>query len=120
MEPIISETDYKALRKILVKQKSTYGKFLKGLLQKFKRVKEKEMSDKTVRLNSIVEVWNSLLKKIMKIKIVLPSLANIKEKKISIFSPISLALIGYKENDVVEMDIPGVRKQLKIIRVINS
>jgi len=120
MIPIISETDYTALNEVLVQQKDKERNFLKGLLQKFKRVKEKEMPEKTVRLNSIVEIWHSLLKKIIKIRIVLPYKANLKERQISVFAPISLALIGHKENDMIEMVIPGLKKQMKIIRVINQ
>jgi len=120
MEPIISETDYNTLNEALLKQKNKEVKFIRTFLQKFKRVKEKELPDKTVRLNSVVEVWNSLLKRIIKIRIVLPYKANLKEKQVSVFAPISLALIGYRENDYVEMNIPGLKKKLKIIRVTNN
>lgn len=119
MQAIISIRDYKALVKALVKQGFKERNFIKGILRKFRLVKEKDMSKKTVRLNSIVEVWNSILKKIMKIRIVLPSLANLKEGYVSIFSPISLALIGRQENDTIEMNSPGLKKELMILKVIN-
>lgn len=120
MEPIISENDFNAINKVLVEQKSKESNFLRGLLKKFKLVKEKDVSDKTVRLNSIVEIWHSLLKKIIKIRIVLPKKENIKQKYISVFSPISMALIGYKENDIVEVNMPGLKKHFKILKVTNN
>ena len=119
MSAIISISDYKALAKALVKQGFKERSFIKGILRKFRFVKENDMTTKTVRLNSIVEVWNSILKKIIKIRIVLPSMANLKEGYVSIFSPISLALMGRQENDKVEMNIPGLKKELRIIKVIN-
>ncbi|MBP7808446.1 MAG: GreA/GreB family elongation factor [Bacteroidia bacterium] len=120
MEPIISENDFNAINEVLIKQKQKEGNFFRGLLKKFKLVKEKEVSDKTVRLNSVVEVWHSLLKKIIKIRIVLPTKENIKQKYVSVFSPISMALIGYKENDTVEINMPGLKKHFKIIKVTNN
>lgn len=120
MEPIISESDFNTINEVLIEQKNKESHFLRGLLKKFKLVKEKEVPAKTVRLNSIVEVWHSLLKKIIKIRIVLPKKENIKERSVSVFAPISMALIGYKENDSVEINMPGLKKHFKIIKVTNN
>ena len=56
----------------------------------------------------------------MKIQIVMPSQSNIKEGKISILAPLSVAIIGFKENDQVDWLLPSGNKALKIITVINN
>jgi len=44
----------------------------------------------------------------------LPSMANIKEQKVSVLATLSIAVIGFKENDEIEWDLPGGKKMLKI------
>ena len=56
----------------------------------------------------------------MKIQIVLPSSADVKQSKISILAPLSVAIIGFKENDQVDWELPAGIKTLKIVAVSNS
>lgn len=120
MIPSISEKDYQKLNQVLDKTQAQYKKFLKNLMAKFRKVKEHEIQRNTVRLNSVVEFWHSILRKIVKIKIVLPAQANLRTKNISFFSPISIALIGHTENDLVTLPGPGVQKRIRIIKVTNN
>ena len=50
----------------------------------------------------------------------MPSQSNIKEGKVSILAPICVAIIGFKENDEVEWQLPSGIKTLKIIAVANT
>lgn len=120
MKPIISEKDYKQLSLALKKKKTYYQNFLKSLMLRLQKVKDFEVNIKTVRLNSIVELWHSLLQKVVKIKIVMPAQANLRKRNISVFSPIAMALLGYKENDTVLLEGQGVNKEMKILKVINE
>lgn len=120
MIPTISETDFQKLDEVLEKKQSNYKKFLKSLMNKFRKVNEHEISRKTVRLNSVVELWHSVFKKVIKIKIVLPSQENLNTRNISFFSPISMALIGYTENDLITLKSAGINKYLRIIKVTNN
>lgn len=43
--------------------------------------------------------------------------ANIREGKISYVSPIARALIGKKEDDITEFDIPSGKREVQIIKV---
>lgn len=119
MIPTISETDFQKLDEVLEKKQSHYKRFLKELMQKYRRVKDNEISIKTVRLNSVVELWHSVLNKVIKIKIVLPSHENLNVNNLSFFSPISMALIGYTENDLITLPSHGMKKTLRIIKVTN-
>lgn len=120
MQPVISEKDYEELGQMLTKGKYYELKFLKTLLQRLRIVKEQDISKKTIRLNSLVVLWHSLLKKFVRFRIVLPEKADLKKRQISVLSPISIALMGHTENDTLTIHAPGVEKQLRIIKVTNS
>lgn len=120
MQPVISETDFNELGQLLVKEKTPETKFLKDLLKRLKIVKDSALLLKTIRLNSIVILWNSLLKKIVKFRIVSPLKADLKSGNISVLSPIGLALIGRKENDDLILNAPGLEKRFKVIKVTNE
>ncbi len=45
-------------------------------------------------------------------------MSNLKENKISIFSPIATALIGYKIGDEIEWIVPGGMTKIKIVELI--
>ena len=51
-------------------------------------------------------------------QIVYPEHADLKDHKISIFSPIATALIGYKVGDEVEWIVPSGLTQLRIDEII--
>ncbi|MBA3681616.1 MAG: GreA/GreB family elongation factor [Bacteroidetes bacterium] len=120
MAPVISETDYNLLQAIIVTGLAAQTSFLKELLKKLRIVKDKEISNTTIRLNSVVEIWNAVLKKIVKFRIVMPEKEDLKKRHISILAPISIMLMGRKENDQVINKNSGIEKHFKVIRVINT
>lgn len=50
--------------------------------------------------------------------LVFPERARTTPDAISILAPIGTALIGYREGDVIEWDVPGGTKRLKVMEVI--
>lgn len=120
MQPVISEIDHNELGKLIVRKKHYEVKFLEILLKRLKIIKEKNISKKTIRLNSWVVFWNSFLKKIVRLRIVTPDLEDIQTRQVSVLSPISMALMGYKEKDNLIMSIPGVERKLRVLRVTND
>lgn len=50
-------------------------------------------------------------------QLVLPSEANIKQKKVSIFAPISIALLGYEIGDLINWEMPDGIKEFRIVDV---
>ena len=54
----------------------------------------------------------------LKFQIVYPDQANIKENKISIFSPVATALIGYKVSDEIEWVVPSGMTRIRIEEII--
>jgi len=118
MKPIISESVYKILTN-LIKRKNNRCKPLDEELSKAKIVKDNFLDSKIVTINSIVEFISSSFKKPMRFQIVLPEHADLKQNKISILSPISIALLGFKEADNFIWKMPSGLKKLQILKVIN-
>ena len=77
------------------------------------------MPEETIGINSEVKILDINTGKLLQFKITLPSLANIKEKRVSIFAPISIALLGFKTGDLIEWQMPGGVKKLEVKMVIN-
>ena len=98
-----------------VSQKVSIGKLL-GELKSAKLLKSVEMPIDIVRLNSTVTfVVADLFKK--RFKIVAPEHSDVSKNKLSILSPMGLALFGYSEDDVVEWQFPSGPNTVKIIKV---
>lgn len=120
MKPIISEIDYKLLYDLLTSQKTGVGKNLGQEITSALIMKEEEMDKKVIRLNSYVEVQDIAHEKKIKLKIVLPDCVDLRNHRISVFSPLSVALIGYKENDLIPWATPVGQSNFKIIKVVNE
>ena len=71
-----------------------------------------------VTMNSIVKLSFLNNNKQIQFQIVYPNQANLKENKISIFSPIATALIGYKVQDEIEWIVPAGLTRIKIDEII--
>lgn len=117
LKPIISESVYKILRNLVRKKKTIESKPLNDELEKAKIIKDNVLDSKVVSLYSIVEFISSSLKKPMRFQIVLPEEADLTQRKISILSPIAIALIGFKEADDFLWKMPSGIKKMKILKV---
>lgn len=121
--PIITNTDYDILRKLVKNAKdATNIREIALLTQELDRaiINEEDVFDPTIiRINSYAVIEDLNSKQQMKIQIVMPSLSNLKEGKVSVLAPLSVAIIGFKENDEVDWLLPSGNKVLKIITVSN-
>ena len=50
--------------------------------------------------------------------LVFPAEANIDEGKLSVFSPIGTALLGYRKGDVIEWTVPGGVRRIRIEEIL--
>jgi regulator of nucleoside diphosphate kinase len=69
-------------------------------------------------MNSIVRISFLNTKKSVQFQIVYPDAANIKENKISIFSPVATALIGYRVTDEIEWLVPSGLTKIRIDEIV--
>lgn len=121
--PTFTVAEYQLLRNLAKKSiTSSNAKdmtLLNGELDRAIIIKDGVIEKDIIRINSFVTVEDISAKRQMKFQIVLPSLANVKENKVSILAPLSIAIIGFKEKDQVEWELPAGTKTLKIIAVEN-
>ena len=116
---IIGEREHQLLEKHL--KTSNMSKHnndkLANEIKNAKVVKVEDIPAKAIILNSIVEIEETGSGKKFNFQIVLPKEANMKENKISIFTPMGIALIGYLEGSFVEWEMPSGVQKFKIIKV---
>ena len=122
--PVLTSTDYNILRELNKNAKdSTNIREIALLTQELDRAiinKDGVVDQSIVRMNSQVTIEDVKSKQQMKVQIVMPSQANLKEGKVSILAPLCVAIIGFKENEEVEWQLPSGIKTLKIITVVNA
>lgn len=122
--PIFCKKEHQFLRELILKSKNDSNAKEAGLLsQELDRAiisEESILENSIIRINSYVTVEDVKANKQIKIQIVLPSLSDVKERRVSILSPLSVAIIGFKENDQVDWELPSGVKTLKIIEVNNN
>lgn len=49
---------------------------------------------------------------------VFPGKANVDQKAISVLAPMGTALLGYREGDVIEWEVPAGTRRLKVLEVM--
>lgn len=92
---------------------------LEAELKKAKLVPKEELPEDVVRLNSKVIIREEKEKKVMEVMLVTPEKADIKQRKISIMSPIGTALIGFRKGNRVKWNVPSGNKTFMIMDVNN-
>ncbi len=80
-------------------------------------IDQSKLSNSTVQILSTVKIQNTKNKAIMEYTLVAETEANLKEKKISISSPIGKGLMGKVKGDVVEITIPNGVIEFEIIDI---
>lgn len=81
-------------------------------------VEPKDVPNNVVTMNSVVKISFLDTGKQLEFQIVYPAKANIKEKKISIFSPIATALLGYRVADEIEWLVPAGPTKIRIDDIV--
>lgn len=109
-----SITDAKAKNSI----KKEEAEKLLAELKSAKIVEQDQIDGDVVTMNSIVKIHFQNNKTTMEFQLVYPADANIKEKKISIFSSVASALIGYKVGDEIDWLIPSGMTKIVIDEII--
>lgn len=82
-----------------------------------------DIVDDEVIDNSVIQLQSTFMMKEkssslqVSYQLVLPKEADLKEKKISILSPLGVAVIGYREGSEINWVFPGGEKQITILEV---
>lgn len=121
---IINRLDYARIKKSIHDAKqsgsinnSEAGKLLEEL-EAAEIVAPEAIPNNVVTMNSIVKVSFLHNDKQVQFQLVYPDQANLKEQKVSIFSPVATALIGYKVADEIEWVVPTGLTRIRIDEII--
>lgn len=118
MQPIIEKNEKGQLLRLAKKlDGSRLRQEADLLLRELKRAKVVEaeaLPANTVRLYSTVEVSILTDQRQMRFTIVMPEEADMAEKKISVFAPMAVALIGFQSGMVVDWHMGNGKKRLRI------
>lgn len=116
---LLSKSDFKFLSEHLEKAiMSDYNKSrLRTEIKDATVFNDDELPADVVSLNTEAKIISTADQKEFVFKLVLPKEADIKQQKVSIFAPISIALLGYQTNDLIEWEMPDGIKEFKILEV---
>lgn len=119
-EPIICENDLEIFKNLLSSPEYPDKELLGYGLSQAKVVKDHELGKETIRLNSEVEVVDKGSGLRTRLQIVMPDEANVKNRRISIFAPISVALLGFRQGQEIKRSLPKGETVFRIEKVRNS
>ncbi|MGY3052718.1 regulator of nucleoside diphosphate kinase [Pedobacter sp. UYEF25] len=115
---MITQEDYNLLKPYFSKLKTISNEMsLSSELSRAIILKKEVFPAHAIRLNSKISIKDESSGKITELTIVLPEFANIKEKKISVLTPIAAALIGFRKGETVRWKVPAGVKTFKITEV---
>ena len=109
-----SITDAKAKNSI----KKDEAEKLLAELKAAKIVEQDQIESDVVTMNSLVKIHFQNKKTSMEFQLVYPAEADLKQKKISIFSSVAAALIGYRVGDEIDWLIPSGMTKIVIDEVV--
>lgn len=92
---------------------------LESELKKAKLLATEELPEDVVALNSKVTIKDEGNNKLMELMLVIPDRADIKQRKISVMSPVGTALIGFRKGQKVQWQVPAGEKTYTIVDVQN-
>jgi regulator of nucleoside diphosphate kinase len=121
---ILSKTDYSRIQRSIEYAKmknSIRANEAENLLNELSSaliVDPHEVPPDLVTMNSIVKINFLDSNRTMQFQIVYPGAADIKKSKISIFSPVATALIGYRVSDEIEWIVPSGLTRIRIEEIV--
>lgn len=121
---VVNRLDYSRIKKCIYDAKqfnsinAAEAENLSREIDSAEIVEPEAIPSNVVTMNSIVKLSFLNDNKHVQFQIVYPNNANMKEKKISIFSPIATALIGYKVADEIEWIVPSGLTKIRIDEIV--
>jgi len=120
---VIAHEDYEILsnyiRPVVAFDRKNEALLLKEI-EKAAIIKKDELPQDVVRLNSKVVIKEESKNKLIELVLVVPEKADIHQNMISVFAPIGIALIGFKQGEKVNCSTPVGNKFFTILKVCNK
>lgn len=91
---------------------------LQEKLDRAEIVEPKKIPEDVITMNSQIRLKNLDTGEEMTYWLVFPDKTNVSPNALSVLAPMGTALLGYKEGDIIELDVPGGIKKLLVVEVI--
>ncbi len=121
MKPIIKKSDEKDIRSLMEalppSQRTKEIGTLQSELRRGQIVDDAKIPEKVIQVGSYFEIKDLASGKKLQLTLTFPNQANLAEKKLSIFSPLGVALIGFQEGQEIEWKLPAGKRKFKIEKV---
>jgi len=120
---VVTESDERRLRGLLAVQSEAslrdqeHLQELRSELERAVILRAKDVPADVVTMNSRVCVLDLQHRRRSDITLVFPPEADIAAKRISVLAPLGTALLGFREGDDVEWQMPGGMRRLRVERV---
>jgi len=121
------KADYDLLVKYVYSRMSPLSAERKSAEQLYEELKnadvhatEEDFPSDVVRINSVVEVQEQTTGRSLKYRLVSPGEANLRKERLSVYTPLGIALIGYKKGQKIKWEMPSGEKVFYIKDVVND
>lgn len=117
----INRYDLDRLRALIDMSSGPEAPYLEKLEKELEQatvVEPREVPGDVVTMNSIVRVKDVDAGEEHTLILVFPGKEGVNGKTVSILSPMGIALIGYREGDILSWDLPGGNVKIRIEEVI--
>lgn len=122
----LKKNEYEMLLKYIYSRMTPLSPDNRNAEQLYEELKDAEIYEKdslipsdVIRIYSLVEVEELQTKKIIKFRIVLPAEANLNRQRLSVFAPLSIAMMGYRSGQQVCWNMPSGKK-IFLIKSVNN
>jgi regulator of nucleoside diphosphate kinase len=122
----ITEPDMEKLRRLLDSVKNSASKdrehlaMLEEELDRARVVSAGRVPADVVTMNSRVRMTDLDTGKEMTYTLVFPRDADFSQGKISVLAPIGTAILGYRAGDVIEWNVPGGKRKLRVEEILHQ
>ena len=114
---MVTVNDYQRLTGLLEFASTELTQRLRNKLSAAKMLKQEDIDDNVVTMNSRVKLKDLTSKRETEVTITYPEEAAPRERRVSVFSEIGLALLGRKEMEVVSWRVPHGTGSFEITKV---
>lgn len=121
MIPILKKSDYETVKSLIENfhpsQRTKEIGTLQAELRRAEIVDDDRISPNIIQLGSYFEVRELSTKHQLCFTLTLPAQSNLQEKRVSILSPLGVALIGFQEGKKFEWQLPAGKRTFVIEKV---
>lgn len=120
-EIYITRSDLERLRSLIGVPSGPQAPYLERLKKELDQatiIESKKVPGDVVTMNSIVRVRDMDTGEEQAFILAFPGKTGVKVKTVSILAPMGIALIGYREGDILEWDLPSGTVRVQIMEII--